>query len=151
MDIYITVKLCVIGLIACNMLRMAIKNINSKRRAKTAKTMALRLFPYAYDRQHRPTIADERAAQLLWDHLSDEQRKEALEEQKITIKKGGATLTIFTTNVYGTALRRPNHKYQRSVCINLLGGERLPHGDILLAKKLAFEADPDGFSSTARG
>lgn len=143
-------RLAMIGYSILYLLNWLMRAIKNKRQARKPKTMAQTLFPANFSLKHPPSVADERAAQLLWDHLNADQRAEVLNERTITIQAGKATMQLNTINPYGTILRRPRHNYLRSVCI-VQPGPALPIGDYLLAKKIAFEADPEGFSMRARG
>src|SRR5215467_870086 len=88
--------------------------------------------------------ASDRAAQLLWDHMNSEQRQSAISSQNFTVTRGRVTIMFSFTDPHRVMYKISGHNYWMSMCINVVKGVgHLPYGDIILNKKVTFEADPD--------
>lgn len=105
------------------------------------------LFGYRFNSE-----VEDKAAQLFWDHLTAKQKQEIIEQRILTIKSGCArlryTMQLTMCNPNSVHVKTPTTLRWRYLCIHTTNYKHklnLPYGDILLTKKLAFEADPKEF------
>lgn len=115
---------------------------------RSKKITASALFPSLFVNVD-PSAAQNRAAQLLWDHLSEDQKREAIIKHTITIHSQGRSMVLSMIDPHKTWVK-PRAKAYYPACINSVDSSSgMPVGDRLLQKKLAFEADPVEFLKIA--
>lgn len=116
---------------------------------RSKKITAAALFPSLFVITN-PSAAQNRAAQLLWDHLSEDQKREAIIKHTITIHSQGRSMVLSTIDPNKTWVKPRHQNGFLPACINSVdSGYGMPMGDRLLQKKLAFEADPVEFLKIA--
>jgi hypothetical protein len=105
--------------------------------------------PNGYGRDYFGEAARVAARDLLWEHLTPEQREEYRRGGVFTAK-GNDTGREYLISV-GWILYAPKSYDRIDFCLHVgdQGGESIPYEDILLAKKLLIECDEDLFLKTA--
>lgn len=112
---------------------------------------AAALFPLYFGGNRKAVAAEDRAAQLLWNHMDATQRKDAITTRTFRVNGSrGRWIQLFTDDVNRTFVKPIiGREMTFPACIHEIRSSMSPLGDVLLNKKIQFEADPTAFLKIA--